>query len=63
MTDNIDIAQHLQLHQIKRTPADYTIASLAECEDCGNDIPPQRQAYGGITRCIECQNHLEKTSL
>lgn len=54
MTDIIDIAQQRQLEQIKIQPKDYTAPSLAECEQCGNDIPPQRQAYGGITLCIDC---------
>lgn len=60
MTDIIDTAQQHQLAQVQRKPKDYSIPSLAECEDCGNDIPPERQAYGGVTRCIECQSALER---
>lgn len=60
MTDIIDTAQQHQLDQFQRKPKDYSIPSLAECEDCGNDIPPERQAYGGITLCIECQSALER---
>ncbi|OUY08720.1 conjugal transfer protein TraR [Acinetobacter populi] len=59
MTDIIDIAQQRQLEQVKIQPRDYTALSLAECEQCGNDIPPQRQAYCGITLCIECASAKE----
>ena len=34
--------------------------SLKECQECGEDIPPKRQLIGGVTRCFDCQNHLEK---
>lgn len=30
--------------------------SLAQCEDCGEDIPLERQQFvRGCTRCITCQ--------
>lgn len=29
--------------------------SLTHCEDCDNEIPPARQALGGMTRCVPCQ--------
>jgi phage/conjugal plasmid C-4 type zinc finger TraR family protein len=29
--------------------------SLTHCEDCDNEIPPTRQALGGMTRCVPCQ--------
>lgn len=44
MSDPIDQAQLNQLNQVKVKPRDYSIPSLAECEECGNDIPPERQA-------------------
>ncbi len=35
--------------------------SLAECEDCGEDIPKARQeAQPGVTRCIYCQELFER---
>lgn len=34
--------------------------SLTECEECGNDIPVERQRYGSITLCVECKNTQEK---
>lgn len=33
--------------------------SLAECINCGEDIPERRRRLGGVTRCIDCQNNLE----
>ncbi|MDF0606645.1 TraR/DksA C4-type zinc finger protein [Neisseriaceae bacterium TC5R-5] len=35
--------------------------SLAECEDCGGQIPPARRAaVRGCTRCVYCQEHQER---
>ena len=35
--------------------------SLSECEDCGEDIPLERQQFvKGCTRCIFCQNLWER---
>lgn len=60
MTDKIDIAQELQLKQVQIQPKDYNRPSLTECEECGNDIPVERQRYGSITLFIECKNTQEK---
>ena len=60
MSDPIDIAQLNQLNQVKVIPRDYSIPSLAECEECGNDIPAKRQALGAVTLCIECKSLEEK---
>ncbi len=60
MTDHIDIAQQRQLEQVQITPRDYSKPSLDECITCGNDIPPERQAYGGIIHCIECEAAKER---
>jgi phage/conjugal plasmid C-4 type zinc finger TraR family protein len=35
--------------------------SLAECDNCGKDIPAARQkALPGVRLCIDCQAELEK---
>ncbi len=34
--------------------------SLKHCVDCGEDIPEQRRAIGGIRRCIDCQQEKER---
>ncbi len=62
MSDPIDQAQLNQLNQVKVKPRDYSIPSLAECEECGNDIPPERQALGAVTLCIECKRKAETKS-
>lgn len=35
-------------------------ASLSHCVDCGEKIPPDRAALGGMIRCFECQTDFEK---
>ena len=62
MADNADLAQeHIDAESAARMkclqPSDRL--SLSECQDCGDDIPPQRQAAGGVTRCIDCQSYHE----
>jgi len=37
----------------------FDIPSLSECMECGEDIPRKRRAIGGVTRCVDCQNHFE----
>lgn len=60
MFNKIDQAQINQLNQVKVKPRDYSTPSLSECEECGNEIPLERQRYGAITLCIECKNKQEQ---
>lgn len=60
MSDPIDRAQENQLNQVNIKPRDYSAPSLAECEQCGNDIPPERQKLGAVTLCIECKSLEER---
>ena len=57
-----DIASKYEQHYIE-TVLDNRVRfegrSLEECEFCGNDIPPKRQALGGVTKCIDCQSRSE----
>lgn len=57
-----DIASKYVEHHIK-TALDKRVKfegkSLEECVLCGNDIPPKRQALGGVTKCIDCQSRSE----
>ena len=62
MSDPIDQAQLNQLNQVKVKPRDYSIPSLVECEECGNDIPPERQKLGAVKLCIECKTREEKNA-
>lgn len=41
----------------ERRPVGAT-AAHSECEDCGDDIPPERLTLGKI-RCVYCQRVLE----
>lgn len=35
--------------------------SLAECEDCGDEIPQlRREKIPGVTRCVHCQDVWER---
>ena len=60
MSDPIDRAQENQLNQVNIKPHDYSALSLSECEECGNDIPPERQKLGAVTLCIECKSLEER---
>ena len=60
MSDPIDRAQENQLNQFNIKPRDYSAPSLSECEECGNDIPPERQKLGAVTLCIECKSLEER---
>ena len=60
MSKKFDIAQQNQLDQVHVVLGDYSTPSLSECEQCGNDIPPERQKLGAVTLCIECKTLEEK---
>lgn len=62
MSKKFDIAQQNQLDQVKVVPRDYSIPSLTECFECGNDIPPERQKLGAVKLCIECKTREEKNA-
>lgn len=63
MADDIDLAQDRidrELEARLSAAQKFDMPSLTECESCGEDIPLKRQQLGGVTRCYDCQNHLEK---
>ena len=63
MTDIIDQANDVAQQSIDRAIANtpkFNGPSLAECQDCGDHIPLQRQQLGSVTRCIECQQYFDK---
>lgn len=60
MSKKFDIAQQNQLDQVHVVPRDYSTPSIDECEQCGNDIPPERQKLGAVTLCIECKSLEER---
>jgi len=58
-------AIHLNLNAVadvqRRLEAQAAQPSLAECEDCGDEIPlARRNAIRGCTRCVWCQELAEK---
>lgn len=64
MADLADIAQqHMEAMSalVPRIRGDYSVSSLKECEECGNDIPDGRRKLGGVRLCIECQRVRERT--
>lgn len=65
MTDILDRAQALeQLHReiaLKRRVTMTHQESALYCEDCGEEIPPQRRAaIRGVIRCVTCQGNHER---
>lgn len=47
------VAAHSSRQQLKGL-------SLKHCTDCGEVIPEQRRQYGGVCRCVECQQLVER---
>ena len=66
MPDLIDRALEVEeLHRQRALDAqgrraDFNLPSLAECQECSEEIPAERQQVGGITRCVPCQELFEK---
>ena len=62
MADFADMASDIEaehLHQSLQNRPQFTAHSNYEYEDCGEEIPVQRRAIGGVTHCIGCQTKLE----
>ena len=62
MADDIDRAQErqdLEMAARMQMAQRFDKPSLAECDECGEEIPAERRAIGGVTRCVDCQNHFE----
>ncbi|TCM61895.1 TraR/DksA family transcriptional regulator [Acinetobacter calcoaceticus] len=62
MADFADMATDIAEERLQRSisaRAKFVAESNYECEDCGNDIPAQRRALGGVIRCIQCQTKFE----
>ncbi|MCE7915406.1 MAG: conjugal transfer protein TraR [Nitrosomonas sp. PRO4] len=57
-----DFAQEIELKEYEHTQRraiQKKRPSLSHCEDCGEEIPLQRQKAGSITRCMMCQEDFE----
>ncbi|MGP2427771.1 TraR/DksA C4-type zinc finger protein [Yersinia sp. 2538 StPb PI] len=65
MPDIADVAQEytdIQLNQaLTKIRAPLKTPSLSICQHCNAPIPPARQALGGVTTCVTCQERVEFT--
>lgn len=62
MADLADIAQEQAeaMQALTARPSQFDRPSRTDCIECGEDIPMKRQKLGGVIRCFECQNTLER---
>ena len=54
--ERIDAENNARMANINR----FNTPSRSACIECDEPIPPQRQAVGGVTHCIDCQDALER---
>jgi phage/conjugal plasmid C-4 type zinc finger TraR family protein len=62
MADLADVAGEIsdeRLAYALENRQQYNLVSEVECLECGNEIPEQRRALGGVTLCIDCQTVVE----
>lgn len=62
MVDLVDMAEEFRAHQLQQhinARTQFETESASECEKCDVEIPTQRRAIGGVTRCIQCQTEFE----
>jgi len=62
MADLADVAGEIsdeRLAYALKNRQQYNQVSEFECLECGNEIPEQRRALGGVTLCIGCQTVVE----
>lgn len=62
MADFADMASDLEQERLSHSLAErvsFQGESLYGCAECGTEIPAQRRAIGGVTRCVECQTCFE----
>ena len=63
MSDIIDRANDQAQEELERNlakAARFDKPSLLECLECGEDIPERCRSLGGVTRCVDCQNNIER---
>lgn len=61
MVDFADVASDLEqerLQQSLQNRPQFTAPSNYVCE-CGEEIPANRRAIGGVTHCVDCQTKIE----
>jgi len=63
MVDLVDMAEELRAQQMQEklnSRAQFDGESELDCDVCGEEIPAQRRALGGVTRCVQCQTNFEE---
>ncbi|WP_373565907.1 TraR/DksA C4-type zinc finger protein [Microbulbifer okhotskensis] len=66
MPDLFDQASQLEQRErdsvlaAQRNRSQHQKTSRGSCRDCDEPIPAERRKFGGVTRCIECQEFFEK---
>lgn len=63
MVDLVDMAEDFRAKQMQEklnARPQFEADSELDCNDCGEEIPTQRRALGGVTRCIQCQTNFEE---
>lgn len=62
MVDLVDMAEEFRTQQMQASICarpQFNTESEQDCEDCSAEIPAQRRALGGVTRCVQCQINFE----
>ena len=62
MVDLVDMAEEFRAQQMQAAIGarpQFDAESELDCDDCGDAIPAQRRAIGGVTRCIQSQTNFE----
>ena len=62
MVDLVDMAEEFRDYQMQQSinaRTQFEAESNLDCDDCGEEIPAQRRALKGVTRCIQCQTKFE----
>lgn len=62
--DDLDRAQELEIETRNAAIANQrrkqSTISHSHCVECGDAIPKARQMFGGVSRCVACQQYFEK---
>jgi RNA polymerase-binding transcription factor DksA len=71
MVDEVDLATKELEQAIERATMKFyenieqrkDFTGTVICKDCAEEIPPERAAIKGVTRCMHCQEQLERDTV
>ena len=71
MADEADLANNELQQAVDRATAKFyenieqrkDLDGAVICRDCAEEIPPERAAITGVTRCMHCQEQRERESV